>query len=102
MDELRQQFEAAFPQSGGAIVAQPKEQTQNDWGYWPDDLMGKAIKALTLFSLSFAATIPLSFFYVQFGTDTKTVIVPVNQAENSQIKTDTPENPQGLRKNEAI
>jgi hypothetical protein len=73
MDELKQQFEAAFPQSGGALVAQPKEQTQNGWGYWPDDLMGKAIKALTLFSLSFATTVPLSFFYVQFGqTQTNT------------------------------
>jgi hypothetical protein len=67
MDELRQQFEAAFPQSGGALVAQPKDQTQNGWGHWPDDLMGKAIKALTLFSLSFIAAIPLAFLYVQFG-----------------------------------
>jgi len=94
MDELRQQFEAAFPQSGGALVAQPKEQTQNDWGYWPDDLMGKAIKALTLFGLSFAATIPLAFLYVQFGTDTKQVSAGKTKPEISIPSLDKSQNTQ--------
>ena len=88
MDELRQQFEAAFPQSGGALVAQPKEQARNDWGHWPNDLMGKAVKALTLFSLSFVVTIPLSFFYAQFGQTHSDTNVRRNAQSTVEVQPD--------------
>jgi hypothetical protein len=81
MDELRQQFEAAFPQPGGAIVAQPRHTKNQDW-------MGMGLQSLKLFGIGFIAAIPMAFLYVQFGQTHSDTNVRRNAQSTVEVQPD--------------
>ena len=81
MDELKQQFEAAFPQPGGALVAQPRPTKNQDW-------IGMGLQSLKLFGIGFIAAIPLAFLYVQFGQTHSDTNVRRNAQSTVEVQPD--------------